>query len=66
MRAFFPEGITLRRAEGFDKCSGGRKERKREEKGFTTEDGTRATEDAEKKETARACDKLHSASLVGV
>src|SRR5579863_10233610 len=33
MRAFFPEGITLRRAEGFDKRSGGgKKERRREGK----------------------------------
>ena len=49
MLAFFPEGITLRRAEGFDKRSGGGKKERRER--FTTEDGTRAAEVAEKRKT---------------
>ena len=50
MRALFPERITLRRARWFDK----RERRKRRiEKGFTTEDGMRSTEDAEKKEGRR-------------
>jgi len=48
MRAFFPEGITLRRAGGFDKRD--RRRKRRKEKGFTTEAGTRSTEDAEKKD----------------
>src|SRR5579859_5850769 len=52
MRAFFPGGITVSPAAGFDKRSGGGKKERR--KSFATEDGTRATEDAEKNEAARA------------
>jgi hypothetical protein len=54
MRAFIPEGITLRRAGGFDKRSENRKwkrekrteKKRKEKKSFTTED----TEGTEKRQ----------------